>query len=280
MHRSPVNRSAETRRPQSGKLLAVYNTGANYRLVPAAFGTGDTVKELLNELVLAHDTAMLFVHRDRQSESGIPSGGVMTVRSRDKMSRNVEGKVAVMALGTYDPTYAVLNAQRLGAKAFIFIHPSDNLDSVRLKGGLYADSIRIPVYSVRSTTGARISMMLPSHVGIRVSTEKADDDQEATDSRNGVPRYVSATVDTLWASMSLTPNPANQSASLRYDFSGATDLLVEVRNASGQVVFSKPLVEEYSGALVLPTSEWVSGVYLVGVSRGGEWSYRKLVVGR
>jgi hypothetical protein len=62
---------------------------------------------------------------------------------------------------------------------------------------------------------------------------------------------------------SLSPNPANDVATLTFNLSKATDLKLEVLNEAGQLMFRKPLQGVQTSSIDFDTKDWGSGAYFI-----------------
>jgi hypothetical protein len=68
------------------------------------------------------------------------------------------------------------------------------------------------------------------------------------------------------ANLSIAPNPADEVAVLNYSFPEATDIKIEVRNASGMLVYSASLKGVQTGNHTIDTDRLASGKYRVETS--------------
>ncbi|NJN35671.1 MAG: T9SS type A sorting domain-containing protein [Saprospiraceae bacterium] len=95
----------------------------------------------------------------------------------------MKNKIAVIDLNKdCDVTKVCLNVQRAGAKAFVIVHNSNSNGNIKLpKNGVYKDSIRIPIFTIRRSLGERITSMLPSWVGISCRRLPAQTTTRASD---------------------------------------------------------------------------------------------------
>jgi hypothetical protein len=80
--------------------------------------------------------------------------------------------------------------------------------------------------------------------------------------------------------ISLMPNPANESANIRFNLDKAADVQIRVLNMLGQEVSAVSSQKAAAGAhnVELSTSTMTSGIYLVAVSIDGKVSTEKLIV--
>ena len=80
---------------------------------------------------------------------------------------DVKGKVVLVDFDqACDPTYKCLQAQRAGATTVIVIFDTDRKDSIAMARGRYADSLRIPCFSMIRSQGDSVRMHLPSKVAL------------------------------------------------------------------------------------------------------------------
>jgi hypothetical protein len=238
---------------------------------------------------------------------------VVTHRCDKPITTDVKGKVVIMSLGTCDPSLMCLNAQRAGAKAIVLIHPNNNRDSILLKNGAFADSITIPCYTVRRDIGARMSALMPSQVGIKkpivmdedaqglksntntgtsptTSTTNATKLGEVRENTEGSNQDTTTVVKTangtivtskysLKGQFTLSPNPANDMATLTFNLSKKADLTLEILNEAGQMMLRRTLQGAQTGSLDFDTRSWASGAYLIHLTDGkGVKTVKRLVV--
>jgi hypothetical protein len=149
--------------------LAVFNTGRNFNVTAADFGSTPT-QDLIGEMVLAFDTIMVLKAHTQADSSGKKPLRHQMERSATKISDNLKDKIAVIDYNKdCDVTQTSLNVQRAGAKALIIIHESNDKKLYKLlKKGIYKDSIRIPIYTIPNEKGDKILELLPSMVGIKM----------------------------------------------------------------------------------------------------------------
>jgi Secretion system C-terminal sorting domain/PA domain len=150
--------------------LAVFNTGRNFTVTAADFGSTPT-QDLIGEMVMAFDTIMVLKAHTKADSSGKKPMRHQMERSALKMSSNLKDKIAVIDFNKdYDVTQMSINVQKAGAKALVIIHESDDKKVYKLtKKGVFKDSIRIPVYTLPYNKGGKITELLPSVVGIKVT---------------------------------------------------------------------------------------------------------------
>ena len=318
-------------------LLSVFNTGAKYRLTPATFAPRTTGAELLTEMVMVQDTIVSFVETGGNGTTFLPPSllakmpdslkrafesqrlmkPVVTHKCDKPITADVKGKVVIMSLGTCDPSLMCLNAQRVGAKAIVLIHPNNNRDSILLKTGAWIDSIKIPCYTVRRDIGAKMSALMPSQVGIK-KPEIMDEDAQGLKARNGngnqstiatkdaakmaekdgvmarneATEGASSKADSaklaangivltktgLEAQFMLSPNPANDVATLTFNLSTKMDVTLEILNEAGQIMGRRSLEGVQTGALDFDTRAWASSAYFIHLTDGKDLKMVKRLV--
>ncbi len=71
------------------------------------------------------------------------------------------------------------------------------------------------------------------------------------------------TLDNI-AAVTISPNPANASVQLSFDYSGTDNLSVSIQNSVGQAVYSNNTSVLIGNTnLTIPTSEWANGIYFI-----------------
>jgi hypothetical protein len=266
-------------------LLAVFNTSSKFRLKHAGFGLRTpSSRELLTQMVLAHDTVMT------NQVVGVDSLGRqrrkwVTTFQCGKISKNVKDKVALVPLRACDPTLVCLNAQRAGAKAVIFMHTANHQDSLQMPTGAFVDSIRIPCYVIRRDIGKVLSALLPSAVGIK-RPDTMPEDAQARRTMNDLSNTPQATANTLSADVAgdfngnllntnalrksittqikVSPNPAIEIVYVDYQFERIAETKVVAKNALGHIIYTTPIIEQ-SGTLTVPVHDWANGIYFFEV---------------
>jgi PA domain/Secretion system C-terminal sorting domain len=291
---------AQNPRTDTSTQLSVYNTGVRFKLVSADFG-GTVTQDLVATMVRSYDTAMVLKENAGADTTGRKPIRYKAERRCNKMSGGLKGKIVVMELNKdCDVTQTCLNVQRAGAKAFVIIHNSNSQGNIKLpKQGLYKDSIRIPIYTVGSNVGDSITALLPTVVGIRkpVATtpvasivqnnnelipplEKVSDKMPITS--NGIEELnIDGTNNGFGISkqvFSISPNPTRDQADVTYQLQHPTDVTIEVKTASGQVIFSKILRGVTVGSLDISTVDYPNGTYFVTLQYEKEVKTKKLVV--
>jgi hypothetical protein len=88
---------AQNPRADTSVLLAVYNTGICFKLIPADFG-GSLTEDLIAKMVMSFDTVIVLKENGPKDSTGRKPIRYIVERKCDKMSSNLEGKVVVMEL--------------------------------------------------------------------------------------------------------------------------------------------------------------------------------------
>jgi Secretion system C-terminal sorting domain/PA domain len=306
-------------------VLSVYNANQRFMLYQAPFGTPIPTTTVLVNMVAAFDTAFVWQQATVADSTGqLPMQQIIT-HPCDKFTGNVRDKVAIIRLNpTCDASQTFFNAQKAGAKAVILIHTTNSKDSVWLSPQspyAFADSIRIPCYTVRREMGEKMSGLLPSlvgiarpdsvpsdiqalrgattnngsqsttanHVGIGMSdvgnTANSQSGLGTSNIGNGATVNVSKTetpkadIKNATSAFSLSPNPANDMATLVFNLSQKTDLTLEILNEAGQMMFRRALQNAQTGSLDVDTRAWASGAYFIHLTDGkGVKTVKRLVV--
>ena len=276
--------------------LAVYNTGRNITVLSADFGAALT-QDLIGEMVMAYDTVIVLKAHTVRDSSGRYPMRYQSERRATKISRNLKGKIAVIDYNKdYDVTQMCLNAQRAGAKALIIIHESNDKKVYKLaKKGIFKDSIRIPCFTIPNNKGEQIQQLLPSIVGIKVPTVIASNASvvandeplvNTTEKSKDKISDVDATLNTELSNttgfgkqgFSISPNPTRNQANVTYQFQNPTDVTIEAKSASGQVIFSRLMRGATVGNIEIPTVDYPNGTYFVTLQYGKEVKTKQLVV--
>jgi hypothetical protein len=287
-------------------LLGIYSTGAGFTLTRADFGT-QTATDILTDMVRAYDTVQV-------SKTVADTARTRIKHSYEKRCNNLselvtnrnfyKDKIVLMELNKdCDVTQTCLLAQRAGAKAFVFIHNSNSNGNIHLpKQGVYKDSIRIPIFCVGKEKGQEISALLPSKAAIKTKVPPpATLNRVANDSTNvnvllakmlpytegGITAQDEQTTTNAELAngiaigkqgFSVSPNPTRNQTNVAYQFLKPTDVTVEVKTASGQVIFSKILRGVSAGSLEIPTVDYANGTYFVTLQYEKEVQTKKLIV--
>jgi Secretion system C-terminal sorting domain/PA domain len=296
---------AQGTRADTSTVLSVYNTGVCFKMEAADFG-GVVTTTLVGTMVMSYDTTMVL--KDSGKKDTISRRAILrhkVERQCDKMSRGLNGKIVVMELNKdCDVTQTCLNVQRAGAKAFVIIHNSNAQGTIKLpKRGLYKDSIRIPIFTVRSGVGDSITTLLPTVVGIRkpVSTVQALT-QSPTDSTGIVQQSAtkspqSAATTTQQGTESdeamknaannpfltrigwdIAPNPVSNEVTLNYNFKESNTIKIDIFNEIGQLVTNYQLPDTQTGKLDINVSMWQNGTYNVRLTSGKFVEMKRMIV--
>ena len=281
--------------------LAVFNTGRNITLLSTDFGAAMSA-DLIGDMVIAYDTVMVLKAHSAKDSSGKFPMRYQSERRATKISSNLKDKIAVIDFNKdYDVTQMCLNAQRAGAKALIIIHESNDKRVYKLaKKGLYKDSIRIPVFTIPNKKGAQIQQLLPSMVGIKIPVPPPVQSRVANDNTNTVVLLNKEEVNTDGSTtqseqtatnadvqngtgfgkqgFSISPNPTRNQANVHYQFTNPTDVTIEAKTATGQVIFSKILRGATVGNVEMQTVDWANGTYFVTLQYGKAVQTKQLVV--
>ena len=296
-------------------MVAVFNTGAKYRIAPAEFGAStstlfDAKRQFVGTLVAGNDTVHTWGTKKCDTCAFQKTQTTLKVsHGCNNIHGDIKDKVVILDLGTCkDATRMALSAQKQGAKAVIFAHRNDNRDSLVLEKGAVGDSVTIPVFAVRNSTGAKMSAMLPSHIGIKEpnilknDTAKTQALQQAPqDSKNSKLDAVTksgtneteAVKDSLKIStnrltdeptnrLNFAPNPTDDLIYLRYRFDNPQTVQINITNAAGAIVFSGKLnTQSTEGEYEIDTKGWANGIYIATTtSNGVKLSTEKIVVQR
>jgi hypothetical protein len=270
-------------------VLSVYNTGQRFMLYPMPFGKATPTNGFTAEMVASLDTVNVL--RDRPDSAGNNVPRWVTEHVCGKVSSDLKGKVALLQMNpACDISTQVWNAQKAGATTVVMIHTTNSRDSVRLSPtAQYADSQRvtIPCFTVRQSIGAKMGMMLPSMVGIKIL---AQDDSSRSDIQNRVtmsnpnaplPQLTVAKADAPDANDSanktveivdigwrLAPNPTTEEITIHYQFAEKTATSLEIFNETGQLVTNYELTPAQTGQLIVNVDAWRTGTYNVRMRHG------------
>lgn len=303
-----IGSQAQNNNRADSTILGIYNTGARFTVTRADFGV-QTPTELMAEMVRAFDTVKVIT-----SVADTTRGGRKQKHSYEHRCNYLSGlrgnaelfkdKIVLMELNKdCDVTEVCLLAQRSGAKAFMFIHNSNSNGNIKLpKKGLFKDSIRIPIFCVGKEKGKDISTLLPSMAGIKNQTPPPIQSRVVHDSTitnvlltkqpdNGIGDVnlnqneqtatnadLTNAIGATKQGFSVSPNPTRNQANIAYQFTKPTDVTIEAKAASGQVIFSRLLRGATVGNLDIQTADWVNGTYFVTLQYGKEVQTKKLVV--
>jgi Secretion system C-terminal sorting domain/PA domain len=272
-------------------VLSVYNTSQRFMLYPMPFGKATPVSGFTAEMVASRDT--VHVLRERRDSAGNNVPVWVTEHVCGKVFPELKGKVALLQLNpACDISTQVWNAQKAGATTVVMIHTTNSRDSVRLPLTLqYADSQRvtIPCYTVRQSIGAKMGMMLPSMVGIKIlaanDSNRNDIQNRVTRSNGNAPVPVLASPKTITADSEkeanasksfeivdlgwrLAPNPTTDEITIQYQFAENIATSLEIFNETGQLVTNYELTPAQSGQLIINVEAWRTGTYNVRLKHG------------
>ena len=287
---------AQNQAAADSSQIAIFNTGRNITVLSTDFG-GVLTADLIGDMVMAYDTVMVLKAHTVRDSSGRYPMRYQSERRATKISSNLKGKIAVIDYNKdFDVTQMCMNAQRAGAKALIIIHESNDKKVYKLgKKGIYKDSIRIPCFTIPNNKGEQIQQLLPSVVGIKVpavittnasvvangeplvnTTEKSKD--KISDADATLNTELSNTTGFGKQGFSVSPNPTRNQANVTYQFQNPTDITIEAKTATGQVIFSQILRGATSGSLNIQTTDWASGTYFITLKYGKAVKTKQLVV--
>ena len=294
-------------------VLSVYNANQRFMLYQAPFGKQIVTESVLADMVAAYDTAFIWQQGTVADSTGaLPMQQVVEHRC-NKLTGNVFDKIAIIALNpNCDVSLMYLNAQRAGAKAVILIHTTNSKDSVWLSPQspyAFADSLTIPCYTVRREMGEKMSELLPSLVGIAHPDSIPSDIQalkgtttnnisqstnhvgfgmsdvgDSTAAQSGVSlsnvgRVPKSDIPNPKSDVVLSPNPANDIATLTFNLNKKVDLTLEIVNETGQMMLRQALPNTRTGSLDFDTLNWASGAYFIHLTDGkGIKTVKRLVV--
>jgi hypothetical protein len=282
-------------------VLSVYNTSQRFMLYPMPFGKATPVSGFTAEMIASRDTVNVL--RERRDSAGNNVPVWVTEHVCGKVSADLKGKVALLQLNpACDISTQVWNAQKAGATTVVMIHTTNSRDSVRLPLTLqYADSQRvtIPCYTVRQSIGAKMGLMLPSMVGIKIlaanDSNRNDIQNRVTMSNGNAPipllapdktttadsekeANASKSVEIVDLGWRLAPNPTTDEITIQYQFAEKTATSLEIFNEVGQLVTNYELTPAQSGQLVVNVEAWRTGTYNVRMRHGTLKEVKRFVV--
>jgi hypothetical protein len=298
-------------------VLSVYNANQRFMLYQAPFGKQVVTTSVLADMVAAYDTAFVWREGTTPDSTGALPIRQVVEHQCNKLTGNVLNKIAIITMNpNCDASLTYFNAQKAGAKAAILIHTTNSKDSVWLSPQsryAFADSIKIPCYTVRREMGEKMSGLLPSLVGIakpdsipsdiqalktrpnngttvsndvKVTTLEVIENHENTEGVThvgigllDVGNVPKSDVRNLKSAFGLSPNPANDVATLTFNLSKKTDLTLEILNEAGQLMLRKSLQGTQLGSLDFDTRDWGSGAHFIHLTDGkGVKEVKRLVV--
>ena len=163
------------KKPLDTLTLSVFNTGAQYKITYANFGTkaaGDIVAPLL----MAKDTNRVNSHKACDSLVTKLKGAVALIERGEALRPLTKADFEMhpeqlapwqrdKAVNCYCSTLQkALNAQKAGAVAVIIINEIPAHDSVALDGLDLNKALKIPCFSISQANGLKVKMMLLSTV--------------------------------------------------------------------------------------------------------------------
>jgi hypothetical protein len=272
-------------------VLSVYNTSQRFMLYPMPFGKQKPSDGFTAEMVASRDTVNVLHERPDSAGNNVPMW--VTEHLCGKVSSDLKGKVALLQLNpACDISTQVWNAQKAGATTVVMIHTTNSRDSVRLPLTLpYADSQRVTIlcFTVRQSIGAKMGLMLPSMVGIKIlaanDSNRNDIQNRITMSNGNAPIPLLAPEKTTTADSEkeanalksveivdlgwrLAPNPTTEEITIQYQFAEKTATSLEIFNEVGQLVTNYELTPAQSGQLVVNVEAWRTGTYNVRMRHG------------
>ena len=293
-------------------MLSVYNTGSKFRVYPANFGNTTPKTGVIETLIALPDSFVVTpvpagtrladstmlrklkdLHSNRTAFSGTP---IQSGRRTCGMTfpKDIKGKMVIVETdNACDDSEKCYLAQKAGATGILVIYPTENTNSVRMSGGRYNREITIPCYSITQKAGDSLRAQLPSKVAIfkpSVTTNTANSAVTQTTNQafttNQVKSDADATNDTELSDtkgyskqgFSISPNPTRNQANVTYQFTNPTDVTIEAKTATGQVIFSRILRGATVGNVEIPTVDYPNGTYFVTLQYGKEVKTKKLVV--
>ena len=207
--------------------------------------------------------------------------------------KNLKNKIVLIDYDKgCDQTDKCVQAQKAGAAAIIVIFDPTKKITDLLQSEEFDNDIKIPVFAVTSKQGDSIRMHLPSRVALFVKKPKIPaktqnamidtvkdvgrwtlDNRKATakDSASEV-KALSVQNDsaTFNKQFSVSPNPASDFISVKYNFEQIQTARVTVINSAGMSVYTNPLGStNSSGTHTIDTKNWESGVYMIAVDHEG-----------
>ncbi len=288
-------------------LLSVYNTGSKFRVYPANFGNTTPKTGVIETLIALPDSFVVTpipagtrladstmlrklkeLHSNRAAFSGTP---IQSGRRTCGMTfpKDVKGKMVIVETdNACDDSEKCYLAQKAGATSILVIYPSENTNSIRMSGGRYNREITMPCYSITQKAGDSLRAQLPSKVGIfipRPSTNMSNSvvanettNQAFTIKQGETDAELSNTIGFGKQGFSISPNPTRNQANVRYQFQNPTDVTIEAKTASGQVIFSRIMRGATVGNVEIPTVDYPNGTYFVTLQYGKEVKTKQLVV--
>lgn len=322
-----IELTAQTTASADTIYLATYNTGMQFQLKRAPFGEKKPKLEVVTPMVFAEDSievknkevvknfqpptiAQLRIKASENDRRGAnpqrPSQSEIDKMKANKGKRtctiytkNLKGNIVLLDFDKgCDPSFKCLQAQRAGANGVIVISDSDKKDSIALEKGKYADSLRIPCFSITRSQGDSLRFILPSQVALFVPQRRSDNDlsllasneillQQQNQSSHKVGDAKSAIGEQDVFNLNqpnqplrfaLTPNPSNTEARLEYAFSEPTALTIKVLNEAGQTMKIYQRLQTQTESIIFQTTDWVNGFYIIRLTTPNTQVIKRLVV--
>ena len=207
--------------------------------------------------------------------------------------KNLKNKIVLIDYDKgCDQTDKCVQAQKAGAAAIIIIYDPTKKDDDKLQSEEFDNDIKIPVFAVTSKQGDSIRMHLPSRVALFVKKPKTTaktqnamidtvkdvrrwtlDNGKATakDSASEV-KALSIQNDsaTFSKQISITPNPASDFISVKYNFEQQQTARVTVINSAGMSMYTNLIgTANTSGTHNIDTKNWESGVFMIAIDHEG-----------
>jgi hypothetical protein len=155
-------------------VLSVYNNNQRFMLYPMPFGKNKPDKEFTAEMVMAYDTVNVLKDVIGKDSTGKKAKKWQIERKMGKFTTAVKDKIVLMYYHpNYDVSTQIKAVQDSGALAVVIIHETNSKDSATLPkksaSVKYADDnkIKIPCFTVRKSSGALLTQMMPSLAGIQ-----------------------------------------------------------------------------------------------------------------
>jgi Secretion system C-terminal sorting domain/PA domain len=155
-------------------VLSVYNNNQRFMLYPMPFGKNKPDKEFTAEMVMSYDTVNVLKDAISMDSTGKRAKKWQVERKSGKFTTDVKDKIVLMYYHpNYDVSTQIKAVQDSGALAVVIIHETNSRDSVTLPkksaSVKYADDnkIKIPCFTVRKSSGALLTQMMPSLAGIQ-----------------------------------------------------------------------------------------------------------------
>jgi hypothetical protein len=155
-------------------VLSVYNNNQRFMLYPMPFGKNKPDKEFTAEMVMAYDTVNVLKDAIGIDSTGKRAKKWQVERKSGKFTTDVKDKIVLMYYHpNFDVSTQIKAVQDSGALAVVIIHETNSRDSVTLpkqSASVRYDvdsKIKIPCFTVRKSSGALLTQMMPSLAGIQ-----------------------------------------------------------------------------------------------------------------